>query len=159
MLKTEKVWLKKQWILSRLCLIFITVDDSRAAHAVHITQGVYLPECWCVWRPGPVSQTDPWEERWPCPSCTRRRWCCTDTVGSERQWTHRSCSETSSTMDRIWSRGNRHCPTSTHKERPTHTQFNHLWRFVNTTDNLPHQTLLSFCGWSQRSACCETFRF
>lgn len=50
----------------------------------------YLPVLMCDGRRGLGSLTVRWGERWLCPSCTHRRWYCTDTVAQARQWIHRS---------------------------------------------------------------------
>lgn len=49
-----------------------------------VTKG-YLQVCSYAWMLWPGSQTGRWAERWPCPSCTHHRWCCTDSDGPERQ--------------------------------------------------------------------------
>lgn len=64
----------------------------------------------CVWMLALENQRGRWGVRWPCPSCTRHRWCCIDTGGSEHWWTRRSCSETSSTWALAWWEDNPHCP-------------------------------------------------
>lgn len=67
----------------------------------------------CVWRLALGSQTAPWGGRSPCPSCTHRRWCCTDTGESKHWWTRRSCNGISSTLVLAWWEGSRHCPVDT----------------------------------------------
>lgn len=71
----------------------------------------------CVWMLALENPRGRWGVRWPCPSCTRHRWCCTDTGGSEHWWTRRSCSETSSTWALAWWEDNPHCPVD--KKRQT----------------------------------------
>lgn len=104
------------------------------------------------------NQRGPWGVKWPCPSCTRRRWCCTDTGGSERWWTRRSCSGTSSTWAQAWWEDNPHCPV----DGKTHLEFRvlvlALTEMPARPKRLPRRTLRSSCGWSRRSACCGTFR-
>lgn len=126
----------------------------------------------CAWRLEPGSLTVRWEERWPCPSCIHRRWYYTDTVALTQKWIHKSLIWTSSTGAQLWLGDSHHCPTN--QTGKTSFESKILIQFFSETikilhqiiiyninyailKNILHQILLSFAGWSQSSACYETF--
>lgn len=110
--------------------VLLAVDKQwQAVLQALLWQLTHQPACWCAGRRGPASRRGRWAARSPCPSCTRRRWCCTGTAGSAPRWTRRSWSGTSSTEAQAWSGGNHHCPAEQHKKKIEYYRSPHLIYF------------------------------